>query len=149
MTIARRSFLRFLVTASAVMALPRVLLAAGRPDSAFESTSADDAIAKLFGATPQSSDAVQMKIPDIAENGAVVPVTVSTELPNVQSISVVVDNNPTPLAASFDMSPRTAATISVRIKMGESSNVRAIVKTDDGLYSTSKEVKVTIGGCGG
>jgi len=90
-----------------------------------------------------------MKIPDIAENGAVVPVTVSTELENVESISIVVDNNPTPLAASFDMSPSMLATVSVRIKMGQSSDVRAIVKADGKLYSTTKEVKVTIGGCGG
>jgi sulfur-oxidizing protein SoxY len=149
MTIARRSILRFLLAASAVAALPRALLAADRPDAAFEATEADDAIAKLFGGQPEPSDAVQMKIPDIAENGAVVPVTISTDLPNVTAISVVVDNNPTPLAASFKMGPKMAPSVSVRIKMGESSNVRAIVQTDSGLYSASKEVKVTIGGCGG
>jgi len=90
-----------------------------------------------------------MKIPDIAENGAVVPVTVSTDLADVESISVVVDNNPTPLAASFDLNPKMVPVVSVRIKMGQSSNVRAIVKAGGNLYSTSKEVKVTIGGCGG
>ena len=88
-------------------------------------------------------------VPDIAENGAVVPVTVSTDMADVESISVVVDNNPTPLAASFEMSSRTPPSVSVRIKMGQSSNVQAVVKAGGKLYSTSKEVKVTIGGCGG
>ena len=90
-----------------------------------------------------------MKIPDIAENGAVVPVTIKTDLENVESISIVVVNNPTPLAASFIMSPRSVPTISVRIKMGESSQVVALVKSGGAVYSTTKEVKVTIGGCGG
>jgi predicted Zn-dependent protease len=83
-----------------------------------------------------------MKIPDIAENGAVVPVTVSTDLENVESISVIVINNPTPLAATFDLGPRSQPKISVRIKMGESSIVRAVVKSGGKLYSTEKEVRI-------
>jgi len=148
MKIDRRKLIKSLFALTATLAFPRLLFAA-RPDKAFEATSADQAIADLLGATPVDSDKVKMKIPDIAENGAVVPVTISTELENVESISVVVDNNPTPLAASFDMSPKTVPNISVRIKMGQSSMVRAIVKADGNLYSTAKEVKVTIGGCGG
>lgn len=148
MNIQRRKLVRGLLMIAAVVTFPRLLLAA-RPDKAFEATSADKAISDLFGAVPEDSADVQMKIPDIAENGAVVPVTISTGLANVQSISVVVDNNPTPLAASFDLGPRALAKVSVRIKMGQSSVVRAIVKADGKLYSTSKEVKVTIGGCGG
>ena len=132
----------------AALAFPRILFAA-RPDKAFESTDADAVYAELFGEVPADSDRVKMKIPDIAENGAVVPITVTTDLENVESISVVVANNPTPLAATFHMGPRSNATISVRIKMGQSSPVRAIVKADGKLYSTAKEVKVTIGGCGG
>ena len=148
MKMDRRSAIRRLLTLAAVLALPRFLLAA-RPDGAFAATSVDAAISDLFGSAPADSDRVQMKIPDIAENGAVVPVTISTDLENVESISVVVDNNPTPLAASFDMGPNMLPTVSVRIKMGQSSPVRAIVKADGKLYSTAKEVKVTIGGCGG
>ena len=148
MKIDRRSMLRSFLAVAATLAFPRLIFAA-RADKAFEATSADEAIAELLGAVPADSDRIQMKIPDIAENGAVVPVTVSTDLENVESISVVVDNNPTPLAASFEMSPRMVAVISVRIKMGQSSNVRAIVQAGGNLYSTSKEVKVTIGGCGG
>lgn len=137
-----------LLAFAATMAIPRLLFAA-RPDKAFAATDADNVIGNLFDATPVSSDRVTMKIPDIAENGAVVPVTISTDLENVESISVVVLNNPTPLAASFELTPRTEAKVSVRIKMGQSSPVRAIVKAGGKLYSTEKEVKVTIGGCGG
>jgi len=144
----RRSFLKSLLAATATIAFPGFLFAA-RPDKAFSAASADQAIADLFGAVPADSDKVKMKIADIAENGAVVPVTVSAEFENVESISIVVDNNPTPLAASFDMSPNTVPSIAARIKMGQSSNVRAIVMADGKLYSTMKEVKVTIGGCGG
>lgn len=148
MNIDRRNMLRSLLAVVATLAFPRIIFAA-RTDKAFEATTADEAIAELLGAVPTDSDKVRMKIPDIAENGAVVPVTVSTDLEDVESISVVVDNNPTPLAASFDMGPKMVPVVSVRIKMGQSSNVRAIVKAGGNLYSTSKEVKVTIGGCGG
>lgn len=148
MNIDRRNMLRSLLAIAATLAFPRILFAA-RADKAFDATTTEEAIAELLGGVPTASDQIHMKIPDIAENGAVVPVTVSTDLADVESISVVVDNNPTPLAASFDMSPKMVPKVSVRIKMGQSSNVRAIVKAGGNLYSTSKEVKVTIGGCGG
>lgn len=148
MNLHRRSFLGTLLSVSATLLCPSLLFAA-RPDKAFSATSPDDALSELFGATPEASDAVSMKIPDIAENGAVVPVSVTTSLDDVESISVIVDNNPTPLAASFTLSARTPADVSVRIKMGESSMVRAVVKAGGQLYETTKEVKVTIGGCGG
>ena len=148
MKIDRRAALRNMFAFAAVLTFPRFLFAA-RPDSAFTATSAEQAIVDLLGAMPADSSDINMKIPDIAENGAVVPVTVSTSLENVESISIVVDNNPTPLAASFVMGPKVLATVSVRIKMGQSSMVRAIVQADGKLFSTTKEVKVTIGGCGG
>lgn len=144
----RRLVLKGMIALGAIAAWPRLLLAA-RPDAVFELTDADKVIADLFGQVPTDSDQVTMKIPDIAENGAVVPVTISTTLEDVESISIVVVNNPTPLAASFILSPRMLPTVAVRIKMGESSEVRALVKAGGNLYSTTKEVKVTIGGCGG
>ena len=97
----------------------------------------------------EDSDAVKLRTPDIAENGAVVPVTVSTDLPDVQSISLIVDANPNPLSASFDLTPDAMAEVSFRVKMGKSSKVRALVKTSDKVYMATNEVKVTIGGCGG
>ena len=148
MNVHRRLVLKSIVALAAIVAWPRLLMAA-RPDTAFASDSADEAINSLFGQTATDSDQIAMKIPDIAENGAVVPVTVSTDLPNAESISIVVVNNPTPLAAKFDLTARSIPSVSVRIKMGESSEVQALVMADGKLYKTSKDVKVTIGGCGG
>jgi len=148
MKLQRRALIKSLFTAAAVLAVPRWLFAA-RPDAAFDADSAEGVLSDLFDGPITESDQVMLKIPDIAENGAVVPVTVSTDLADVESISVVVLNNPTPLAALFVMSAQSVPDISVRIKMGESSAVQAIVKAGGKLYSTSKEVKVTIGGCGG
>ncbi len=148
MKIDRRFFIRKVLAVGVLLALPRILFAA-RPDKAFAATDGDEAMATLFGETPVASDRVVLKIPEIAENGAVVPVTISTDLENVESISVVVAKNPTPLAASFALGPRSVANVSVRIKMGESSQVLAVVKAGGKHYSTSKDVKVTIGGCGG
>ncbi len=148
MNVQRRRVLKFILALGAIAAWPRLLWAA-RPDAAFRSNDADAAIENMFGQLPIGSDRIKLKIPDIAENGAVVPVTVSTDLADVESISIVVVNNPTPLAASFHMSARMLPAISVRIKMGETSPVLALVKAGGKLYSTEKEVKVTIGGCGG
>ena len=148
MKLQRRALIRSLFTAAAVLAVPRWLLAA-RPDAAFNADNTESAVGSLFDAQVTESDQVTLKVPDIAENGAVVPVTISTDLADVESISVIVDNNPNPLAALFELSPQSVADVSVRIKMGESSTVRAVVKAGGNLYSASKEVKVTIGGCGG
>jgi sulfur-oxidizing protein SoxY len=148
MNVHRRLVLKSIVALAAIAAWPRLLMAA-RPDAAFASDSADEAIKSLFGQVATDSDQITMKIPDIAENGAVVPVTVNTDIPNVESISIVVVNNPTPLAAKFNLTARSLPSVSVRIKMGESSEVQALVMADGKLYKTSKEVKVTIGGCGG
>ncbi len=148
MNLRRRALVKGLFVAAAVMAVPRWLFAA-RPDAAFNANDADAAITDAFGGPATESDQVMLKIPDIAENGAVVPVTISTDLADVEAIAVVVEKNPTPLAALFELTPQSVPEVSVRIKMGESSNVRAVVKAGGKLYSASKEVKVTIGGCGG
>jgi sulfur-oxidizing protein SoxY len=150
MQVRRRVFLRGGVAFAALAVLPRALLAAVWPDKAFSSTIAGEAMTGLLG-TDQTivSDQIMLKAPEIAENGAVVPLTVSTNLENVESISIVVKNNPRPLAATFEILPGVLPNISCRIKMGETSDVMAVVKTSDGIYSTSKQVKVTIGGCGG
>ena len=84
-----------------------------------------------------------------AENGAVVPVSVTTSIDGASSISLFADKNATPLTAEFTLGPSTEGYVSTRIKMGKTANVVAVVKAGDKLYSSSKEVKVTIGGCGG
>ena len=92
---------------------------------------------------------MNLKAPDIAENGAVVPVTVSSGIANVESIAIIVDDNPSPLTAVFELGADAIADVSTRIKMGKTSTVLAVVKADGKLYGTQTEVKVTIGGCGG
>ena len=149
MQLSRRLFLGGSVALAALLAMPRALLATW-PAKAFASDGASGAMNELFGtdqATPSS--AISLDAPEIAENGAVVPITVETSLENVQSVSIVVDKNPRPLAISFDIPPGTLPNVACRIKMGQTSPVTAVVKTDSGLFSASKEVKVTIGGCGG
>lgn len=150
MQATRRLLLKGGAALAVLAALPKVVFAAAWPKQAFASTAAPQALSELLGtdrATP--SDQISLKVPEIAENGAVVPVTISTSLGNVESISIVVEKNPRPLAATFEMSHGALPEVSSRIKMGETSQVMAVVKTDSGIYSVSKEVKVTIGGCGG
>ena len=150
MDVGKRLLLKGGVALAALAALPRTLLAAAWPEKAFAATEADAAMSTLFGTNQATaSDQITLKVPEIAENGAVVPVTVSTTLADVESISIVVKNNPRPLVASFEIPAGTLPNVSSRIKMGETSDVTAVVKTADGLYSTSRQVKVTIGGCGG
>ena len=148
MALSRRTWIRNLIAVGVAVAVP--LRALASTSGAFQARNADDVLRELFGDAPiQVSDAITLKVPDIAENGAVVPVSVSTELEGVQSISILIDENPNPLSASFSISPNAFADISTRVKMGKSSPVRAVVRTSNGIFTTSKEVKVTIGGCGG
>jgi len=101
-------------------------------------------------ASAAESKDLKLNAPDIAENGAVVPVDVSSNIPNTISIAVFVDKNPSPLTAAFNFANGAMADVALRIKMGQTSIVRAVAKTSDGKYFTaSKEVKVTAGGCGG
>ena len=145
----RRQFVRYLSMAAGLVLVPFRAFAA-RPKPAFESESVDDALTNLYGSSAVTdSDQIQIKAPDIAENGAVVPITVRFKLENAESVSIIAEKNPSPLAASFQLSPSSGGLVSTRIKMGETSPVHAIVKAGDTLYRASKEVKVTIGGCGG
>lgn len=150
MPIGRRLFLHGTVAIAALLAVPRAVLAAVWPEKAFTATAASQAMTELFGTDQTTpSGAISLSAPEIAENGAVVPVSVTTTLDNVKSISIVVENNPRPLAISFDIPPGTLPDVACRIKMGKTSRVMAVVRTDSGLYSASRDVKVTIGGCGG
>ena len=134
---------------SAGLLTPRMVLAAW-PKSAFEAKTVDEAVNGLFGSSTLSgSDKIKIKAPDIAENGAVVPISVTTDIAGAESISVIVEKNASPLAASFILGTGTEGYVSTRIKMGKTSSVIAVVKAGDKLHSAGKEVKVTIGGCGG
>jgi sulfur-oxidizing protein SoxY len=150
MKIGRRLFLHTSIALAALAAVPRALLAAAWPDKAFAASAASGALIDLFG-TDQTvlSEKISLKAPEIAENGAVVPLKIKTTLDNVDSISIIVEKNPRPLAATVEILPGTLPEFSSRIKMRETSDVMVAVKTDTGIYTTAKEIKVTIGGCGG
>ncbi len=137
------------IAISAGLLTPKAVLAAW-PKAAFEAKDANVALEASLGSskTTKSSD-IKLKAPDIAENGAVVPVTVTSNIANTEAISIIVAENGTPLAATFNLGANTKGFVSTRIKMGKTSDVTAVVKAGGKLYSTSKNVKVTIGGCGG
>lgn len=138
------------VAVAAGLLRPGRVLAAAWPKTAFDADTADAAMTDMFGTTEATeSDDIKVKAPDIAENGAVVPVTVETGLSSVESISIITENNPAPLSASFNLAANAEGYVSTRLKMGKTSKIVALVKADGKLYSASKEVKVTIGGCGG
>ena len=117
--------------------------------AAFEAKSTDEVVKALGGSAVTSSADVVLTAPDIAENGAVVPVGVASRIPNTQAIYVLVEKNPNALAAGFTIPAGTDPNVSTRIKMGQTSNVHAVVKADNKYFVATKEVKVTLGGCGG
>lgn len=152
----RRKFLCALAISSAYVGSfaagwlrPVQLLAAEWNKAAFDAKVLADALKSIGATSVADSDQIQLKAPEIAENGAIVPVEITSRIPGTQTIYIVADKNPQPLVAIFDVASPMEPFISTRIKMGESSKVRALVKADGKFYVTTQEVKVTIGGCGG
>jgi len=136
------------LVASAGLLIPGRVLAA-YPKTAFENKEAAGALSEALGMSDYAdSGDIKIKAPEIAENGAVVPVQVSSTMSGIESISIVVSNNPTPFIASFNLHG-SEPFVSTRIKMGKTSDVVAVVKAGGALHATKQEVKVTIGGCGG
>lgn len=145
----RRTIIKSLITITGISMFSRLALAAW-PQAAFDGEDIGAVTNELYGTSEATdSDMVKLKAPDIAENGAVVPISVSTDMPNVESISILVDGNPNPLASTFELTENSVADVSTRIKMSKTSNVIALVKADGKVYKAVQEVKVTIGGCGG
>jgi sulfur-oxidizing protein SoxY len=129
---------------------PGVAAAEAWNKAAFDTHSMDETLKALGGRAPvPSQDVVFFSTPDIAENGAVVPIGITSRVPKTESIAILIEKNPNMLAAVFDIPPGTDASLSTRIKMGQTSNVFALVKADGKYYVASKEIKVTLGGCGG
>jgi sulfur-oxidizing protein SoxY len=124
-------------------------LAAGWNKDAFGSKTAAGALKSLGVAGSADSKDVVIDAPQIAENGAVVPIEITSNVPNTRSIAVVIEKNPFPLAAKFDFGDGAVPYVKVNVKMGESSFVRVVAEAGGKFYAASKEVKVTIGGCGG
>ncbi len=120
------------------------------PSDAFKQKNEAEALKALYGGrTAETSDKVKLDAPEIAENGAVVPVAVSSTLPDVTSIAILVMENPFVLAASYKLGTATAPSVASRLKMAKTSNLVAVVESGGKLFSARKEVKVTVGGCGG
>jgi sulfur-oxidizing protein SoxY len=153
-SIARRNALKagssIAVIAAAISAgvLPQSAFAQWNKN-AFDAKSLNDVLIAMGGASAEKSGDIAITAPDIAENGAVVPIAVASKLANVESISILVEKNPNALAAQFDIPSGTEANVGTRVKMGQSSNVHAVVKAGGKYFVATKEIKVTLGGCGG
>lgn len=149
----RREMLARSVTVVGLLAttglLPQTAQAAWS-QAAFEGKSVADAVKALGGAAPVESKDVTITGPDIAENGAVVPVGCATALPGVKRMLLLVEKNPNALAAVFDAGDAVETNFNTRVKMGQSSNVVAVAMMNDGkVLFAQKDIKVTLGGCGG
>ena len=154
----RREFLNKMGIAGLISALagtgfftPEMAMAAADPRNipAFDAKTLDEAL-KALGANgaPTSAD-VQLTAPDIAENGAVVPINVSSTIAKTDAIAILVEKNPNPLAAIMYIPDGTDPVVTARVKMQQTSNIIILARADGKYYSLSKEVKVTLGGCGG
>jgi sulfur-oxidizing protein SoxY len=148
----RRAFIKKILASSAYLF---VHLLASKPASADwpEKQQAPDILNETLKSLFKDkkitdTDKIDIKIPKIAENGAVVPISISTKLPDVQSISILVEKNPIPLAAKFELAPELDAFVSARLKMAASSDVIVMVETNEAFYRAKEHVNVTIGGCG-
>jgi sulfur-oxidizing protein SoxY len=128
---------------------PAATDAPGWPAEAFRQKNEADALKALYGKSAEKSDKVTLDAPEIAENGAVVPISVSTSMPDVTSIAILVSENPFTLTAMYKFPEGALPSVSNRLKMAKTTNVIAIVESGGKLYSAQKEVKVTVGGCGG
>lgn len=154
MPLRRRSFLQLTASAGLSMfalaagLLPRVA-GAGDKRPAFDATAITEALKAIGVTDPAESTEITFKAPDIAENGAVVPVEIESKLPNTRGIAILVEKNPHVMSAEFMIPDGTEPFVATRVKVAESSLIHAVVKTDAGAFYTTRLVKVTLGGCGG
>jgi sulfur-oxidizing protein SoxY len=155
MSESRRDFIRLtgvfgaLAAIGALSADEALAQQAAWNKAAFETKSLNDTVKALGGGGASPSNDIAITAPDIAENGAVVPIGVASRIPNTQAIYIMVEKNPNTLAAGFRIPAGTEPNVTTRIKMGQTSNVHAVVKAGDKFFVATKEVKVTLGGCGG
>lgn len=150
----RRTFIKStLSTGAAAAAIQAGLLVPSRAfaewnSAAFAEKELNGALKAIFGISEiENSDLIQLKAPAIAENGAVTNITIDTTLPNVESIAIIASKNPTPLVCQFNFHANALPHVSTRIKLGQTMDVIAVVKSDGKLYQTAKQVEVTLGGC--
>jgi sulfur-oxidizing protein SoxY len=145
----RRQIIQDLTLAIGFAAMPLKLLAAAWNSAAFEAKEMRNSLDLIGAGAAVETDQIRFKAPEIAENGAIVPIEIESSLPGTETIFVLAERNPQPLAASFTFLKGSEPFVSTRIKMSESSRVMVVVKSGARFYSTSREIKVTIGGCGG
>jgi sulfur-oxidizing protein SoxY len=157
---SRREALKTIGLLAALAAVPRRALGQGAGvaapgiqwnAAAFNAQSVPEALKALGAGTPAPTTEVSWgATPQIAENGAVVPISVTSTIPGTEAIAILIEKNPNKLAANFYFPEGTLAALSTRVKMSESSMVHALVKTKDNKYFlATREIKVTLGGCGG
>ena len=149
---ARRYFLQA-VSHTAVAGLALGLIGPGRVLAAterrgFDAISVNDALRGIDAAAASDTRDIVLRVPDVADNAASVPMDIVSNLPNTESISVLVDKNPHPLAARFNFSPGVLPQVHVRVKMAQTSNIRVVVRAGGKTWQIAREVKVTLGGCG-
>ncbi len=157
MSMPRRTFLKGVLATSGAAAIGTSLLPptvmADWPEKAFMADTFEDVLKALSETSKEvkiiGSDKLTIDAPAIAENGAVVPIEVTADLPKAEYIAIIAEENPKPLIAKFKFSEDALVWVKTRIKMAETSNVSAIVKADGKFYGVRRLVKVTIGGCGG
>ena len=142
----RRSILQSL---AAGLLVPLNALAAAWNKEAFGAKTAADALKGIGAGSAASSSEIHIEAPEIAENGAVVPIEVTSNVPGTTSLAVVVEKNPFPLVAKFDFMEGALPYVKVNVKMGETSDVRVVAEAGGKHYSATKNIKITIGGCGG
>jgi sulfur-oxidizing protein SoxY len=152
---SRRTGLRTAGSLGLYAALAAIGLFEGRPVSAqtfnatlFQAKNLNELIRMLGGASAANSKEILITAPDIAENGALVSVTVRSQLPRTEQISLLVEKNPDPLAATFQLLEGVEPDLRMNVKMAQSGDVIALVKADERFFVARREVKVTIGGCG-
>ena len=151
----RRNFIKnSMLFAGSLVAAPSLIVSrkayAAWPEKSFDIRDLTESVSSVYGhSNLEESSKVKLKAPEIAENGAIVPINVSTTLDNVESIMIFVENNPQPLSSGYKLTSLSEPSIGTRLKMGKTSNVMAAVKSGDKVYTSTQEVKVTIGGCGG
>jgi len=145
----RRSALRAVAVAMATAMLrPHQLLAAWWNKAAFDAKAVADALKGIGVTVTEDSDKIVLNPLEIAENGALVPLEIASQIPGTQAIYILVDKNPQPLTAVFEFANGAEAFVATRIKMNESSKVRILARAGGKFYATMREIKVTIGGCG-
>ena len=151
----RRNFIKnSMLFAGSLVAAPSLIVSkkayAAWPEKSFDIKDLTESVSSVYGhSNLEESSKVKLKAPEIAENGAIVPINVSTTLDDVESIMIFVENNPQPLSSGYKLTSLSEPSIGTRLKMGKTSNVMAAVKSGDKVYTSTQEVKVTIGGCGG